>query len=86
MGVELLRIWSASQPSVIFVTHSVNEALYLSDRIVVMSSRPGCVQTIIEVDVPRPRDLSSMMHPEIVRKSAQIRSLLGVGLAEGLSQ
>jgi NitT/TauT family transport system ATP-binding protein len=86
MGVELLRIWSASQPSVIFVTHSVSEALYLSDRVVVMSTRPGRVQTIIDVGVPRPRDLSMLADPEIGRKATHIRSLLGAGHGAGLTE
>jgi NitT/TauT family transport system ATP-binding protein len=86
MGVELLRIWATSEPSVIFVTHSVSEALYLSDRVVVMSTRPGRVQTIIDVGVPRPRDLSMLSDPEIGRKATHIRSLLGAGHGAGLTE
>ena len=52
---ELLRIWSASRKTVIFVTHSVDEAVYLADRIVVMSARPGRIVEEIEVDMERPR-------------------------------
>jgi len=53
---ELLRIWQQERRSVVFVTHSVDEAIYLSDRIVVMSSRPGRIMEIIEVGMDRPRD------------------------------
>jgi NitT/TauT family transport system ATP-binding protein len=77
MGLELLRIWSTLRCSVIFVTHSVTEALFLSDTVVVLSSRPGRVQAVFEVNVPRPRDLSMLSDPEITEKAMQIRELLG---------
>jgi NitT/TauT family transport system ATP-binding protein len=77
MGFELLRIWSALHCSVIFVTHSVSEALFLSDTVIVMSSRPGRVHSIFNVDVPRPRDLSMLSEPDVVEKAMKIRELLG---------
>jgi NitT/TauT family transport system ATP-binding protein len=77
MGLEILRIWEALRCSVIFVTHSVTEALFLSDTVVVLSSRPGRVQSIFSVDLPRPRDLSMLASPEIASKSMRIRELLG---------
>jgi NitT/TauT family transport system ATP-binding protein len=55
MNAELLNIWSATAASVIFVTHSIPEAVYLSDRIVVLSSRPGHVKAVVEVPLARPR-------------------------------
>jgi NitT/TauT family transport system ATP-binding protein len=77
MGLELLRIWSALRCSVIFVTHSVTEALFLSDTVVVLSSRPGRVRSVFTVELPRPRDLSMLSDPEVVDKAMQIRELLG---------
>src|SRR3990170_1514392 len=58
MQGELLRIWSAEQKTVLFVTHQIEEAVYLSDRIVVLTSRPGQIRQIVDVEIPRPRSLS----------------------------
>jgi len=55
MGTELLRIWQARQKTVIMVTHSISESLFLSDRVIVLSQRPGSIKLDLEVDLPRPR-------------------------------
>ncbi len=55
MQAELLRIWEKEHISVLFVTHSVDEAVYIADRVVVMSARPGTVKEIFDINLPRPR-------------------------------
>ncbi|MBV9578429.1 MAG: ABC transporter ATP-binding protein [Chloroflexi bacterium] len=58
MQAELLRVWRSNRKTVMFVTHQIDEAVYLSDRVVVMTSRPGQIKAVLEVDIPRPRDLA----------------------------
>ena len=60
MNVELQRIWMESGKTVLFITHSTSEAVYLADRVIVMTSRPGKIGDTFKVDLPRPRKLSVM--------------------------
>lgn len=64
MQTELMQIWERTQKTVLFVTHSVEEALFLSDRIYVFSNRPARVKATIEVDIPRPRDPEQILGTE----------------------
>jgi ABC-type nitrate/sulfonate/bicarbonate transport system ATPase subunit len=59
MRSELLRIWEAERKTIIFVTHDIDEAVQLADRVVVMSARPATIQQIVNIDIPHPRDISS---------------------------
>ena len=63
MQAELLRVWRSNRKTVMFDTHQIDEAVYLADRVVVMTSRPGQVKAVLEVDIPRPRDLSVKRTP-----------------------
>jgi NitT/TauT family transport system ATP-binding protein len=63
MQTELLRIWSEGRKTVLFITHQIDEAVYLADRVVVFGRRPGRVQDIVEIDLPRPRELSIKRDP-----------------------
>jgi NitT/TauT family transport system ATP-binding protein len=60
MGVELSRIWQANRKTVLFVTHSIREAAFLSDRVIVMSRRPATVVEKVKIDLERPRDIALM--------------------------
>ncbi|MDQ2839477.1 MAG: ABC transporter ATP-binding protein [Acidobacteriota bacterium] len=59
MRGELLRIWEAERKTIIFVTHDIDEAVQLADRVVVLSARPAKIQQIVDIDIPHPRDISS---------------------------
>jgi NitT/TauT family transport system ATP-binding protein len=76
MGVELLRIWEVERKTVVFVTHDVDEAIYLADRVVVMTAAPARVARVLDVDLPRPRNRDARNTPEFVALRAQVASLL----------
>jgi NitT/TauT family transport system ATP-binding protein len=76
MNLEVLRIWSRSRQTVICITHSIPEAIFLSDRVVVMTSRPGTIAEIIDIDLPRPRDLAVINTDGFGRYASRIRTLL----------
>lgn len=76
MQDELVRVWQAERKAVIFVTHSIDEAIKLADKIVVMSARPGRVSRVIAITAPRPRDLDS---PDNIAIARQIRDILHLG-------
>src|SRR5438034_11236075 len=78
MSLELLRIWSERGQSIIFVTHSINEAVFLSDRIVVMDTLPGRVLAVVDVPLARPRSIEVMKSPEFAKTAFEVREYLGV--------
>jgi NitT/TauT family transport system ATP-binding protein len=76
MQAELLQVWDRTKKTVIFVTHSIEEAAYLSDRVAVMSARPGSVKQIVKIDLPRPRDYEMRLSAEFNEVKAEIWSAL----------
>ena len=76
MNMELLRIWNETHVTIIFVTHSIAEAVFLSNRIVVMSPRPGRITEIVTNDLPYPRNNETRELPEYYQKVTEVRELL----------
>jgi NitT/TauT family transport system ATP-binding protein len=74
MNLELQRIWAAAKKTVLLITHSIPESIFLSDRVLVMSERPGSIAAIYEVELPRPRTLAMMGSPEFAVLAQTIRA------------
>jgi NitT/TauT family transport system ATP-binding protein len=81
MRADLIRIWQAERKTILFVTHDIEEALQLADRVVVMSRRPATVGAVVEVNLPRPRDLDS---PDYLGRRHQIFASMGMIPSEGM--
>lgn len=76
MRYELLRIWERSRKTVVFVTHSIQEAIILSDAVAVMSARPGRVRGVVEIKLPRPRSEEIERTPEFIEYVGRLKRLL----------
>ncbi len=76
MGIELLRIWQARRKTVLMVTHSISEALFLADRVLVLSRRPGELILDVQVDLPRPREESIRYTPAFGNLARQVRAAI----------
>ena len=73
MHNELLNLWSESQASVVFITHDLEEAIGLADRVYVLTAGPGTVKTSYEIDLPRPRNIAEIRYtPRFIELSKQI--------------
>jgi ABC-type nitrate/sulfonate/bicarbonate transport system ATPase subunit len=80
MRADLVRIWQSEKKTILFVTHDIEEAVQLADRVLIMSQRPATIQEIVEIDLPRPRDLDS---PDYLAKRDQIFQTMGMSLRVG---
>jgi NitT/TauT family transport system ATP-binding protein len=88
MSLELLRIWDERRKTILFVTHSIPEAILLSDRVVVMTPRPGRLARILEIELPRPRRVAMEFDDRFKAHSEEIRGLItarGASSAERLA-
>jgi NitT/TauT family transport system ATP-binding protein len=84
LNLELRRMWMETHKTILFITHSVTEAVYLSDRIVVMSRNPGRVAEIIEVDLPQQRPLSLRGEPDFSSYTGRIFKMFSsMGILKG---
>jgi ABC-type nitrate/sulfonate/bicarbonate transport system ATPase subunit len=84
MREELLRIWERDKKTVILVTHNLEEAVMLCDRIAVMSSRPGLIKEIVTVDIPRPRTMKSMRDPDFSLCMEKIWNLMRYDIEDSM--
>ena len=78
MNLELLRIWQERGQTIVFVTHSISEAVFLSDRVVVMGTAPGRVLAVVDVPLPRPRSIDLMKSPAFAGLVFEVREYLGI--------
>jgi NitT/TauT family transport system ATP-binding protein len=77
MGGELLRIWQTHRKTVIMVTHAIPEAVFLSDRVLVLSPRPGQIRLDLPVELPRPREEGMRYTPEFGEIARRLRAAIG---------
>jgi NitT/TauT family transport system ATP-binding protein len=82
LNMELLRIWSETGSTVVFVTHSISEAVFLSTRVVVMSARPGRITSVIPIDIKQPRDADTREDPRFFELVTEVREALHAGGAD----
>lgn len=82
MNQEVLRIWDATGTTIVFVTHSIPEAVFLSSRVVVMSARPGRITDVIDIDLPRPRGIATREEPRYFALVTAVREALRRGGAD----
>jgi NitT/TauT family transport system ATP-binding protein len=76
MQFELLRVWQSTRKTAVFITHQIDEAIYLADRVLVFSARPGMVRESIAIDLPRPRDLRIKREPEFLVYVDRVATLI----------
>jgi NitT/TauT family transport system ATP-binding protein len=79
LNAELLRIWADTQSTIVFVTHSIAEAVFLSTRVVVMSPRPGRISSVVGIDLPQPRTATTREEPRFFELVTQVREALHLG-------
>ena len=82
LNAELLQIWEASGSTVVFVTHSIAEAVFLSTRVIVMSPRPGRISKMISIDLPQPRTAATREEPRFFELATEVREALHLGGVE----
>jgi len=84
MRIDLEELWMQTAKTVLFITHSIDEAVLLADRVVVMSPRPGRIEQVYEIALPRPRELAARSHPLFIEATQRITDLfLSKGILRG---
>jgi NitT/TauT family transport system ATP-binding protein len=84
MRIDLEDLWMQAAKTVLFITHSIDEAVLLADRVIVMSPRPGRIEQVYDIALPRPRGLAARSHPLFIEASRKITELfLSKGILRG---
>lgn len=86
MQLELLGIWQQTQKAILYVTHLISEAIFLGDRVIVLSPRPGQVREVVPVDLPRPRELGIKRRPRFIELEERVWNLIQVEESRALSE
>jgi NitT/TauT family transport system ATP-binding protein len=86
MQAEMLRIWASGRKTVLFITHQIDEAVFLADRVVVLGRRPGRIKEEVPIDLPRPRTLALKRTPEFVRYVDHIWTLIEHDVRESIEE
>ena len=79
MNLLLLRLWHETKKTIVFVTHNVSEAIFLADRVVVMTARPGRLARIFDIDLPRPRTIEMHFESDFIVKIQEIKAVVETG-------
>jgi NitT/TauT family transport system ATP-binding protein len=79
MNLLIQEIWMETRKTIVFVTHSISEAIFLADRVVVMSARPGRVAAIYDIDIPRPRSVDIQTRPEFIARVLKVKASIDRG-------
>jgi NitT/TauT family transport system ATP-binding protein len=79
MNLLLLRLWAETRKTIVFVTHNISEAIFLADRVVVMTPRPGCLARIFEIALPRPRTIEMTFERDFIDQIQQIKAVVESG-------
>jgi NitT/TauT family transport system ATP-binding protein len=86
LNLQLLDVWGHTRSTVVFVTHSIQEAIFLADRVIVMSARPGRVARVADITFPRPRNLELRYEPQFAALAGELRSLLQFGTDDDVTE
>ena len=79
MNLLIQEIWMETRKTIAFVTHSISEAIFLADRVAVMSARPGRIAEIYDIDIPRPRPIDIQTRPDFIARVLEIKSCIKHG-------